>query len=100
MYIHVSADAGVTLRDMDDFSRFHIESDLESPTANAAFRALASEAGDDHYWLVADDVVALSGLVDQPDWIARFRQMLSNVEKHGFFDRATDRVKLHVVRKP
>ena len=100
MYLDISADTGVTLRDIEDFSRFHVETNLESPTDSAAFRALAAQAEDDHYWLGADAIIALSDKSDQPDWISRFKEMLSNVEKYGFFDRATDRVKLHVVRKP
>ena len=99
MYVKVAEDGGLSLEETDDFSRFHIAATPEQVSgaeASDAFLELSQDAGDGHYWLDADAIVALSGRQDDPDWMQAFRSMLEKAEPYGFSDVAGRRIKAHL----
>ena len=99
MYLNVT-DAGVlSLEEVDDFKRFHIAAppaQVSGTGASDAFLELSEDAGEGHYWLDADAIAALSGRVDDPDWMQNFWAMLEKSEPYGFADVQGRRIKAYV----
>ena len=93
MFLMIADDGGLSLEEADDFKRFHISGE---PSGAGAFGELSEDAGEGHYWLDADAIVALSGHADDEAWCASFWSMLEKAEPYGFSDMAGRRIKAHV----
>lgn len=99
MYLNVSETGNLSLEEVDDFKRFHIAAapaQVAGTGASDAFLELSEDAGEGHYWLDADGIAALSGRVDDPDWMQSFWTMLEKSEPYGFADVAGRRIKAHL----
>lgn len=92
MFLKIADDGTLSLEETDDFKKFHIS----GAPGGAAFEALAEDAGEGHYWLEADAIVALSGRADDGAWCDAFWAMLEKVEPYGFADVKGRRIKAHV----
>ena len=97
MYLTIDDGGRLSLEEADDFKRFHIEAAADRLSASAEFGAIAEDAGDGHYWLDADAVIALSPKADDGDWMDAFQTMLVKAAPYGFADLASRRIKAHVV---
>ena len=93
MYLQIEDDGGLVLEEIDDFGRFHIAAGAEG---SPAFQSIAEAAEEDHYWLDADAVVALSPKAGDAAWTGAFWKMLEKVEPYGFADVKARRLKAHV----
>lgn len=95
MHVLIAADGTLSLQDTDDLKSFSIVEAAQGSAAGA-LRSLGEAAEDNHFWLDADAVVALSPRKDDEDWVASFWSMLEKVERYGFSDLKGRRVKAHV----
>ena len=93
MFVNIAEDGALSLEEADDFKRFHVSG---NPDAGTGFRDISSDAGEGHYWLDADAVVALSGRTGDDTWCAAFWAMLEKAEPYGFADVAGRRIKAHL----
>ena len=99
MHLLIAEDGTLSLEDVDDLKRFSIVEANPGAVRGCASGALADigePADDDHYWLSAEAVLALSARKDDPEWVAAFWVMLKKVEQYGFSDMQARRVKAHV----
>ena len=98
MFLKVAPDGTMTMEEVDDFKRFHIEADAASLTAGGddGFAKLAEDAGEGHYWLNADAIVEMSGKGGDEEWTTAFWTMLEKAEPYGFSDVAGRRIKAHL----
>ena len=95
MYIRVLESGELALQDCDNLRAFSIVPDtVEAPLTK--LQAFAEVAEDNHYWLDAEAVEALSPRRDDPRWIESFRAMLAGVADYGYYDAKNNRVKAHV----
>lgn len=97
MYLTLAHDGQLTLEDSDDFKRFHIAATKNQLSASASFAEIAEDAGDDHYWVNADAVIALSPSSGDEEWMHAFETMLVKSAPYGYADLAGRRIKAHVV---
>lgn len=100
MYLKIADNGEVTLEEATDFGRFHISAaprQVSGAAASTAFLELSEDAGEGHYWLDADALVALSPEAGKADWTASFWSMLQKAEPYGFADVAGRRVKAHLI---
>ena len=95
MYILISADGTLSLEDIDNMNGFSIvgNSDL---TRSSVFSAIASQAGEGHYWIDIDSVINLSSRREDQPWIDDFWDMLRKAEPYGYADLVNKRIKAHV----
>ena len=95
MYLLISADSTLSLEDVDNMNGFSIveNSDL---TRSSAFSAIASQAGEGHYWIDIDSVIKLSSRREDQQWVDEFWNMLRKAEPYGYADLVNKRVKAHV----
>ena len=95
MYILISADGTLSLEDIDNLNSFSIvgQSDV---TRSSAFSAMASQAGESHYWIDVDSVIKLSLRRDDQQWVDEFWDMLRKAEPYGYTDLVNNRIKAHV----
>jgi hypothetical protein len=93
MFLKIADDGSLSLEEVDDFKKFHISG---QPGGAAAFAALADDAGEGHYWLNADAIVALSGKAGDGAWCQAFWTMLEKAEPYGYSDVEGRRIKAHV----
>jgi hypothetical protein len=95
VYILIDANGQLSIEDSDNLRAFSI---VEAETGLAAthLEAIATPAGDAHYWIDAGAVIALSGRRDDERWVNNFWNMLAQVEAYGYSDLANKRVKAHV----
>ena len=95
MYLLISADSTLSLEDVDNMNGFSIveNSDL---TRSSAFSAIASQAGEGHYWIDIDSVIKLSSRREEQQWVDEFWNMLRKAEPYGYADLVNKRVKAHV----
>lgn len=99
MHLQIAEDGTLSLEGLDDLKRFSIVETSRASSlgrASAALTGIGEPADDDHFWLDADAVLALSTRKDDPGWVAAFWQMLEKVEKYGYSDMRARRVKAHV----
>lgn len=95
MHVLIAVDGTLSLGDVDNLKGFSIvESDAEL-TANALAK-IGEPAEENHYWLSAEAVLALSPRKDDQEWVDGFWAMLRKVEAYGFSDMENKRVKAHV----
>lgn len=97
MYILIAADGQLSLENSDNMRAFSIV-EAESGAAAAGLAAIATPAEEQHYWLDAEAVIALSGRADDSQWVGGFWEMLAKVEAYGYSDMKNKRVKAHVER--
>jgi len=95
MYILISADGTLSLEDIDNMNGFSIveNSDL---IRSSAFSAIASQAGEGHYWIDIDSVIKLSSRREEQQWVDEFWDMLRKAEPYGYADLVNKCVKAHV----
>ncbi len=93
VFVKIADDGVLSLEEADDFKRFHISGD---PGAGVEFAAVSQDAGEGHYWLDADAIIALSGRSDDDAWCGTFWAMLEKAEQYGFSDVAGRRIKAHL----
>ncbi len=93
MFLKIAENGDLSLEEAEDFKRFHISGE---PDAGGAFGGISQDAGEGHYWLDADAVVAMSGNADDEAWCAAFWSMLEKAEPYGFSDVAGRRIKAHI----
>jgi hypothetical protein len=99
MHLLIAADGSLSLQEVDSLKSFSIVESAPASTHGTAATALSGigePAEDNHYWLGADAVVALSSRKDDKEWVDSFWAMLEKVERYGFSDMAGKRVKAHV----
>ena len=97
MYILINTEGHLSLEEPDDFKRFSIV-DQSADSNRAALDVIATPEGDDHYWIEAQAVIALSPRATDPAWEEQFWSMLKMVEPYGFADLSGKRVKAHIER--
>jgi hypothetical protein len=95
MYILISTDGTLTLEDIDNLNSFSIVGNSDT-TRPSAFSAMASQAGEGHYWIDVDSVIKLSFRRDDQQWVDDFWDMLKKAEPYGYADLVNKRVKAHV----
>jgi len=95
MYILISADGTISLEDIDSLNSFSIVGNSDV-TRSSAFSAMASQAGEGHYWIDVDSVIELSTRCDDQQWVDDFWDMLRKAEPYGYVDLVNKRVKAHV----
>ena len=99
MHVLIAADGTLSLEDVDNLKGFSIvEADTGSTAGKAAsaLSAIGEPAEENHYWLSAEAVVALSPRKDDQEWVDGFWAMLQKVEAYGYSDMEKKRVKAHV----
>jgi hypothetical protein len=100
MFISVSRDGKLALREPDDFKRLHIEAD-RGMSIDEVSNALASIARreDNDFWLEVEALKALSGRAGDPAWEQNFATMIASVEKFGWLRPNRQRVRCHLKTK-
>ena len=100
MYLKIGTDSALSMEEVDDFKRFHISAEMDTMAGDEAldaFKAIADDAGDDHFWLSVDTIIALSGCAEDEKWMAAFSDMLEKAAPYGFADLDGHRIKAHVM---
>jgi hypothetical protein len=95
MYIFISTDGVLSLRDSDNMRAFSIVEE-ESGGAERWLAPLVVDTAGQDFWLDANAVVELSGKAHDKAWVGQFWDMLASVEAYGYSDMKTKRVKAHV----
>jgi len=95
MYLLISADSKLSLEDIDNMNSFSIVGNSDV-TRSSAFSAMASRAGEGHYWIDVDSVIKLSSRREDQQWVDEFWDMLRKSEPYGYADLVNKRVKAHV----
>jgi hypothetical protein len=100
MFISVGRDGTLTLREPDDFKRFHAEADGDiAPDAiKNALGSIASFEGDD-FWVDVEALKTLSGRSGDSAWERNFESMIRSVEKFGWLSPDGKRVRCHLKSK-
>jgi hypothetical protein len=99
MYVLISGNGNLSLRDTNAFNGFSIVEAIDSDSQGSARKALDKVAladGADHYWIDIDLVIALYEGDDPTKWLVMFWAMLDSSEPYGYLNRTTNRVKAHV----
>ncbi len=94
MYILVTSDGEISLQDSDNLRAFSIVE--EQPGGAKALASIGVAAEEQHYWLDAEAVIALSGRENDPQWVGQFWGMLAQVETYGYSNMTTKQVKAHI----
>ena len=95
MHLLLSHRGELSLEDIDNMKAFSII-DKTNGSDISALLAIAQPAEDNHFWIDAEAVVALSDKADDEHWVTAFGQMLAMVEKYGYSDMNNKRVKAHL----
>jgi len=96
MYILIAADGEVSLQDSDNMHAFSIREDEVGTAAGWLAQMATAATEEEHYWIDAEAVLALSGRRDDRRWVKQFWDMLTKVEAYGYSDMTNKRVKAHV----
>jgi hypothetical protein len=99
IYILISSDGHLLLRDADAFNGFCIVEVADCGPFGSAGKALEKVAlavEDNHYWIDIDVIIALYEGDNPTNWSVMFWVMLDSSEPDGYFNRTTNRVKAHV----
>lgn len=89
------------LRNVDDFTSFHIDATNlgEDEAAVATAIGHGAEAdGEGHIWVSADHVRDLAGRHSDPQWQRSFTKMLEAVRPYGWCSEDLARIRAHVKR--
>lgn len=65
----------------------------------SAFKAISQPAEDNHYWIDAESVIAMSPQARDTKWVAGFWTMLKAVEPYGHSNLEEKLVKAHCLMK-
>ena len=95
MHVSIAADGTLSLEDVDNLKGFSIVETTAGSAANT-LSEIGEPAEENHYWLSAEAVIALSPRKDDQEWVDGFWAMLRKVEAYGFSDMEKGRVKAHV----
>ena len=95
MYILINKTGALSLEEIDDMKSFSIV-DQSQPMNHSELLQFSTPAKDNHYWLDAKAVIALSARSEDPTWTEQFWNMLKSVEPYGYSDLASGRVKAHI----
>lgn len=95
MHVQIAADGTLSLEDVDNLKGFSIV-EADAGSAASALGGIGEPAEENHFWLSAEAVIALSPRKDDEEWVDGFWAMLRKVEAYGFSDMEKKRVKAHV----
>lgn len=95
MYISISASGALSLQESDNFKQFSIQETVPGQAVEA-LNDIATSAGDDHFWVDANAVIALAPAQGDSDWVDAFWDMLEKSEPYGYSDMQKQTVKAHV----
>ena len=95
MFVKIATDGSLSLKDCDNFRAFSIQPAVAG-IERQALAQIGAEAGDGHYWLDAEAVLALAERRRDPAWSEAYWNMLKSVAAYGYYDESTNRVKAHV----
>lgn len=95
MHILINNNGELSLEDLDNLKSFSIIDKTENSNLTNLLM-ISQPAEDNHYWIDADAVIALSSKAEDPKWVENFWSMLSRVEKYGYSDMENKRVKAHI----
>jgi hypothetical protein len=101
MFISVSRDAKLTLCEVDDFKRLHVEAadgDMALAEIKGALESIASFDGD-NFWVGVAALKALSGRAGDPGWERSFDSMIQSVQKFGWLSPDGNKVRCHLKSK-
>lgn len=93
MYLSISTSGELSLEDIDEMKSFSIR---QAGDASLALSEIGTATEDNHYWLDANAVIALSPRAADSQWVESFWQMLKAVEPYGYSDMENRRIKAHV----
>lgn len=103
MFIYITDDGRLSLKEIDNMKSFSIveqTSGSQQGSAAEALKLIAEPAEENHFWLDAEAVVALSSRAGDQQWVDAFWSMLKAAEPYGFSDIERKRVKAHVTSAP
>lgn len=95
MHIYIAKDGALSLRQAENMRAFSIIEETPGSAA-VALESIAEAAPENHFWIEAEAVIAMSELGEDADWLAQFWAMLEKSEPYGYADLASGRVKAHV----
>ena len=95
MDIVISHQGVLSLRNEDDFHGFAIVDESESVHRDA-INEIGTSDGEDHYWIGADAVIALSTCKGDAPWESSFWEMLEKAAPYGYADITRRLVKAHI----
>ena len=99
MNVLISGEGTLSLQDIENFNSFSIveaNGETKQGKAAVALADMAEAAEENHFWLSADAVIALSSRKDDQQWLDAFWGMLKKVEAYGYSDLEKGRIKAHV----
>src|SRR5437667_5122388 len=97
MFISVSRNAKLTLCEVDDFKRLHVEAadgDMALAEIKGALEPIAS-FDDGNFWVDVAALKALSGRAGDAGWERSFDSMIQSVQKFGWLSPDGKRVRCH-----
>jgi len=96
MNILVKSNGDLVLQDCDNMRSFAILLEVnDAPVTRLSEIGTMAEDNKD-YWLDADAVLELTDRKNDQQWVADYRAMLTGAAPYGYYDEATNRVKVHV----
>ena len=101
MFISVSRDAKLTLCEVDDFKRLHVEAadrDMALEEIKGALATIAS-FDDNNFWVGIAALKALSGRAGDVGWERSFDSMIQSVQKFGWLSPDGKNVRCHLKSK-
>ncbi len=101
MFISIGRDAKLTLCEVDDFKRLHVEaadSDMALAEIKGALATIAS-FDDGNFWVGVAALKALSGRAGDPGWERGFDSMILSVQKFGWLSPDGKKVRCHLKSK-
>src|SRR3954469_13457469 len=100
MFISVGLDAELTLCEVDDFKRLHVEA-ADGMALEEIKGALVSIASfdDGNFWVDVAALKALSGRAGDLGWARGFDSMIESVQKFGWLSPDGTQVRCHLKSK-
>ena len=101
MFISVGRDAKLTLCEVDDVKRLHVEAadgDMALEDIKGALESIASFDGD-NFWIGVEALKDLSGRAGDLGWERSFESMTRSVQKFGWLSLDGKRVRCHLKAK-
>ena len=95
MYILIDTNGKLSVEQSDDMKRFCIVDKTQGENLSSLLD-VAEPAEENHYWIDADAVIALSPQGKDPQWCKNFWSMLKAVEPYGYSDLEKKRIKAHI----
>ena len=98
MHILISTTGELFLEDIENMKGFSIIDKSENSNLTNLL-TISKPAEENHYWLDAEAVIALSSKAGDSNWLKDFWNMLAMVEKYGYSDMQNKRIKAHMEQK-